>query len=70
MGSRSAAIDLEIGEENDPITSEGHRIIFQKEIPFELRIQEVGSEPQEVGTLESITVKLAVAVRAISDGAR
>lgn len=47
-------------DEADPSLIDGHSIMFSKEVPFELRIQEVGSEPQEVGTLESIHVKLLV----------
>ena len=57
--------DFSVMEDTDPSLIDGHSIVFNKEVPFELRIQEVGSEPQEVGTLESINVKLLVLVRFI-----
>ena len=47
-------------DEMDPSLAEGHRIIYDREVPFELRIQEAGQTPQEVGTLEAIKVKVLV----------
>jgi hypothetical protein len=40
---------------------EGHRILYDREIPFELRIHD-DNGPQEVGTLEAIRVKVLVLV--------
>jgi hypothetical protein len=40
---------------------EGHRILYDREVPFELRIHD-DNGPQEVGTLEAIRVKVLVLV--------
>lgn len=42
--------------------ADGHKIIYDREVPFELRIQDSSSGPQEVGTLEAIKVKVLVMV--------
>lgn len=42
--------------------AEGHKLLYDKEVPFELRIHDE-SGPQEVGTLEAIRVKVLVLVR-------
>lgn len=34
--------------------------MYDREVPFELRIQDNDSGPQEVGTLEAIKVKILV----------
>ena len=36
----------------------GHRVIYENEVPFELRVQQVANAPQEVGTLEAVRVKI------------
>lgn len=36
-------------------------MVYEREVPFELRIQEA-SGPQEVGTLEAVRVKLLLLV--------
>jgi hypothetical protein len=54
------SFDFSAIEEMDPSLSEGHHISYDREVPFELRIQDQGSGPQEVGTLEAIKVKLLV----------
>lgn len=38
--------------------AEGHVVAYDREAPFELRIQDPTSGPQEVGTLEAIRVKI------------
>ena len=38
--------------------AEGHCVLYDREAPFELRIQDPNSGPQEVGTLEAIRVKI------------
>lgn len=45
-------------EENDPSLSEGHRLLFDKEVPFELRLGDDTSGPQEVASFESIRAKI------------
>ena len=44
------------------IIGEGHRIIYDREVPFELRIHDNDNGPQEVGTLEAIRVKFLILV--------
>ena len=46
----------------DPSLSEGHQVLYDREAPFELRIQDPNSGPQEVGTLEAIRVKILTLV--------
>ena len=46
-------------EELDPSLSEGHRLIYDREVPFELRLED-SNGPQEVGSLEGIRVKLLI----------
>jgi hypothetical protein len=52
------SIDFSAIEEMDPSLADGHRILYDREVPFELRIQDPSAGPQEVGTLESIRVKV------------
>lgn len=52
------SFDFSAIEEMDPSLADGHRVLYDREVPFELRIQDPSSGPQEVGTLESIRVKL------------
>jgi hypothetical protein len=54
------SFDFSAIEEMDPSLADGHRVIYDREVPFELRIQDPSSGPQEVGTLESIRVKLLI----------
>ncbi|OMJ82989.1 hypothetical protein SteCoe_16202 [Stentor coeruleus] len=54
------SFDFSAIEEMDPSLSEGHHVIYDREVPYELRIQESGSGPQEVGTLEAVKVKLLI----------
>lgn len=42
--------------------AEGHSVLYDREAPFELRIQDPNNGPQEVGTLEAIRVKILVLV--------
>ena len=53
-----AQFDFSAIEEMDPSLSGGHRVIYDREVPFELRVQQVADTPQEVGTLEAVKVKL------------
>ena len=45
-------------DDMDPSLAGGHRAIYEREVPFELRVQQVADTPQEVGTLEAVKVKL------------
>mmetsp|Transcript_82618 Transcript_82618/g.242449 ORF Transcript_82618/g.242449 Transcript_82618/m.242449 type:complete len:251 (-) Transcript_82618:160-912(-) len=45
-------------EEMDPSLAEGHRVVYDREVPFELRVQDAEAGPQEVGTLEAIKCKI------------
>ena len=45
-------------EDPDPSLAHGHRVFFEREVPFELRAAEGVEEPQEVGSLEAIKVKV------------
>ncbi|CAN0531123.1 unnamed protein product, partial [Ectocarpus sp. 12 AP-2014] len=40
--------------------ADGFRVIYDREVPFELRVQESADGPQQVGTLEAIKVKVLV----------
>ena len=50
----------------DPSLAEGHNVVFDREAPFELRIQDPNSGPQEVGTLEAIRVKILMLVSEVT----
>eukprot|EP00638_Chattonella_subsalsa_P005567 CAMPEP_0117755376 /NCGR_PEP_ID=MMETSP0947-20121206/13413_1 /TAXON_ID=44440 /ORGANISM="Chattonella subsalsa, Strain CCMP2191" /LENGTH=227 /DNA_ID=CAMNT_0005574695 /DNA_START=237 /DNA_END=920 /DNA_ORIENTATION=- len=52
------SLDFSSIEEMDPSIADGHRIIYDREVPFELRVQESSDGPQQVGTLEAIKVKI------------
>lgn len=47
-------------EENDPSLADGHRLVFDREVPFELRLGDDNSGPQEVASFESIRAKILV----------
>ncbi len=44
------------------IIADGHKLVYDREVPFELRIQDQEGGPQEVGTLEAVRVKVLVQV--------
>ena len=50
-------------EEMDPSVADGFRVIYDREVPFELRLQESAEGPNDVGTLEAIKVRVANAPR-------
>mmetsp|Transcript_18741 Transcript_18741/g.30381 ORF Transcript_18741/g.30381 Transcript_18741/m.30381 type:complete len:240 (-) Transcript_18741:32-751(-) len=52
------AFDFTAIEEMDPSLAEGHRVVYDRECPFELRVQDVDTGPQEVGTLEAVRCKI------------
>lgn len=45
-------------EENDPSLTDGYRLLFDREVPFELRLGDDTSGPQEVASFESIRAKI------------
>jgi hypothetical protein len=46
--------------ESDPSQKDGFRVVYDKQCPFEMRLQENDQAPQEVGTLEAITCRVCV----------
>ncbi|CAM9161519.1 unnamed protein product [Pylaiella littoralis] len=58
MATELNACDFGSIEEMDPSIADGFRIIYDREVPFELRVQESADGPQQVGTLEAIKVKV------------
>mmetsp|Transcript_10496 Transcript_10496/g.29171 ORF Transcript_10496/g.29171 Transcript_10496/m.29171 type:complete len:251 (-) Transcript_10496:85-837(-) len=52
------AFDFTAIEEMDPSLAEGHRVVYDREVPFELRVQDADTGPQEVGTLEAVKCKI------------
>merc|ERR1719345_108115 len=52
------AFDFTAIEEMDPSLAEGHRVVYDRECPFELRVQDAETGPQEVGTLEAVRCKI------------
>ena len=70
-GTGLNTFDYSVIEEMDPslgklsslihyLIAEGHTLVFDREAPFELRIQDPNTGPQEVGTLEAIRLKILV----------
>lgn len=53
-----SGMDISQLEDLDPSLAEGHRIFYEREVPFELRSADGVEEPQEVGALEAIKVKI------------
>ena len=47
-------------EENDPSLADGHRLVFDREVPFELRLGDETNGPQEVASFESIRAKILI----------
>jgi hypothetical protein len=45
---------------DDPSQKDGFRVVYDKECPFEMRLQEQDESPQEVGTLEAIRCRVCV----------
>ncbi|CAK0820210.1 unnamed protein product, partial [Prorocentrum cordatum] len=46
-----------LGEE-DPSLADGHRAVYDREVPFELRVQDAGVRPDEAGTLDAMRCKI------------
>ena len=54
------AFDFSTIDDMDPSLAGGHKAIYEREVPFELRVQQAADTPQEVGTLEAVKVKILV----------
>ncbi|KAH9127547.1 hypothetical protein LEN26_008702 [Aphanomyces euteiches] len=54
----SSTSDLSLVDDIDPSIAGGYRVVYDRETPFELRIQDSDNAPQQVGTLEAIKVKI------------
>ena len=53
-----STLDFKPIEDMDPSLTDGHRIMYDREVPFELRTQESAQKPHDVGTLEGVKVKV------------
>jgi hypothetical protein len=53
------SFDFSAIEELDPSLSEGHRLAYDREVPFELRLEDTNG-PQEVASFEAIRAKCLV----------
>mmetsp|Transcript_86418 Transcript_86418/g.244992 ORF Transcript_86418/g.244992 Transcript_86418/m.244992 type:complete len:258 (-) Transcript_86418:95-868(-) len=47
-------------EEMDPALADGHRVVYDREVPFELRPHAGDAGPQDAGSLEAIRCKILV----------
>ena len=52
-----ASFDFTDIEEKDPSLSEGHKMLYDREVPFELRLED-SNGPQEVASFESLRCKI------------
>ncbi|OEH78130.1 hypothetical protein cyc_05564 [Cyclospora cayetanensis] len=52
--------DFSAIDEVDPSLADGHLILYEREVPCELRMQEGSKAPQDVGRLEPIRVKILI----------
>lgn len=52
--------DFSAIDEMDPSLADGHLILYEREVPCELRMQEGSKAPQDVGRLEPIRVKVLI----------
>eukprot|EP01062_Namystynia_karyoxenos_P077154 TRINITY_DN7710_c0_g1_i1.p1 TRINITY_DN7710_c0_g1~~TRINITY_DN7710_c0_g1_i1.p1 ORF type:complete len:288 (+),score=119.60 TRINITY_DN7710_c0_g1_i1:83-865(+) len=57
-GSLLGSMDFQPIYDMDPSLADGHREIYNREVPFELRTQESAQKPHDVGTLEGVKVKV------------
>ena len=50
-------IDFEEIEEKDPSLNEGHKLLFDREVPFELRLED-NNDPKEIASSEELKCKV------------
>ena len=55
------SFDFSSIEELDPSLAEGHRLVYDREVPFELRLEDTNG-PQEVASFEAIRLKFLLSV--------
>ena len=48
-------------------SADGHIILYEREVPCELRMQEGSKAPQDVGRLEPIRVKVLILVSIVPE---
>lgn len=64
MDERDASLlnsfDFSAIEETDPSLTEGHRVIYERDVTFELRSQDLEVVARELGVLEQLRVKLLI----------
>ena len=53
------SFDFTAIEELDPSLSEGHKLVYDREVPFELRLEDTNG-PQEVASFEAIRAKILI----------
>ena len=53
------SFDFSAIEELDPSLAEGHRLAYDREVPFELRLEDTNG-PQEVASFEAIRAKILI----------
>eukprot|EP00644_Phytophthora_capsici_P006262 jgi/Phyca11/549442/estExt2_Genewise1Plus.C_PHYCAscaffold_320263 len=58
--SGDAHVPVSSTDDLDPSLAGGFRVIYDRETPFELRIQDADNTPQQIGTLEAIKVKILI----------
>ena len=58
VASLQTTMDPATLAESDPSLASGHRVFYEREVPFELRTADGLEEPDEVGVLEAIKVKI------------
>lgn len=56
--STISALDLAALEEMDPALADGFKVAYDREVPLELRLQDVTAEQQDIGTLENIRIRI------------
>ena len=54
-----ANFDFSEIEEKDPSLSEGHKLLYDREVPFELRLED-NNGPQEVASFEALRCKILI----------
>jgi hypothetical protein len=57
-GSALTQFDFSAIDELDPALANGSTVIYDREVPFELRVQTGAEGPGDVGTLEAVRVKI------------
>lgn len=59
-GSALTQFDFSAIDEMDPALADGQTIVYDREVPFEIRVHTGGEGPGDVGTLEAVRVKVVI----------